>query len=259
MDITNWLLILICLLAGSATIIGFYYLSQGKRSNLTFFLMITVFILECNFLYIRGEQRGKCPLSDWAEILLFISWSLTMMYLLIGPTFRISLLGFFSAPFITALSAIALIPGVMESNVTRLNSAEIDPWGELHAAMAVMSYGAFALAMIASVMFLALNQKLKNKQLAGGLFKNLPPVNQLTSLSSKLLILGIFLLTIGIASSFLMRDFTSHASHLWTAIIVWVLFLSLISYKAFRGIQPKVFSILCCILFFASLIPFALL
>lgn len=261
MDALSWLLLLICSLAGLATAIGMISLAKGNKSKATLSLMIIVFISECAFLYLRGEQRGKCPLGDWGEILMFIAWSLTMFYLVIGSTYRVSLLGFFSAPFVFIFAAICLIPGVLEKNVVREagDALTVDYWGELHSALAVLSYGSFALAMIVAVMFLALNKKLKDKTLSGGLFNNLPPIHTLTVLCNRLLWLGLVILTAGIMSSFLMEDFSSHQSHLWTAIAVWLVYLIFLTYKLLSGMQPKTFAIACCLIFFGSLIPFALL
>lgn len=259
MDALAWLLILICSLAGLATVIGMVSLAKGNKSKATLSLMILVFISECAFLYLRGEQRGKCPLGDWGEILMFIAWSLTMFYLVIGSTYRVSLLGFFSAPFVFVLATISLLPGVLEKNVVRETVVNVDYWGELHSALAVLSYGSFALAMIVAVMFLALDKKLKEKKLSGGLFKNLPPVYTLTVFCNRLLWLGLVILTGGIISSFLMQDFASHQSHLWTAVAVWLVYLIFLTYKLLYGLQPKTFAIACCLIFFSSLIPFALL
>lgn len=259
MDMVHWILLSICILAGAATGIGAICLWKGKKSRVTFALMSATFIAECAFLYMRGEERGKCPLGDWGEILLFIAWSLNLFYLLIGSTYRVSLLGFFSTPFVMILSAVALVPGVLEPDVVRMDSELIDPWGELHAALAVLSYGALALAMVAAVMFLALDKKLKGKDLRGGLFQSLPPVFELTTLSRRLLWLGLTILSGGIFSSFLMEDFASHASHLWAAIGVWLAYCIFLLWAHFKGMTPRAFAQLCCLLFFGSLIPFALL
>lgn len=204
-------------------------------------------------------MRGKCPLGDWGEILMFIAWSLTMFYMLIGPTYRISLLGLFSTPLVSILIGVALIPGVLEASPERVGKESIDAWGELHAALSVLSYGALALGMVASIMFLALDKKLKAQQLTGALFRNLPPVFQLTTLSKRLTWVGLIILTAGILSSFKMHNFSSNNLHLWAAVGVWSAYLLFLVWSQVIGMTPRLFAKCCGMLFFASLIPFALI
>jgi ABC-type uncharacterized transport system permease subunit len=240
-------------------IIGVISLKQGRRSRFTFVLMALAFCAQCGFLYLRGEIRGRCPLGDWGEILVFIAWSLSIFYMVIGPTYRISLLGFFSAPIVAILTLIAMAPGILEKDPLPLGDRKIDPWGELHAALSVLSYGALLLGMVAAKMFLALNMKLKSHHLEGGLFKNLPPVTQLTNLSRRLIWVGIAILTLGILSSLMMNNFSVNNAHLWTAVGVWISYVFFMVWTEIKGLAPRTYARVCVILFFTSLIPFGLI
>ena len=259
MDTAHITLLITFCLAAFAAIIGVVSLQKGERSKFTFLLMAGAFVSECVFLYIRGEQRGRCPLSDWGEILVFIAWSLSIFYMLIGSAYRVSLLGFFSAPLVALLSGIAMLPGVLDSDVVRVATDSIDAWGELHAALSVLSYGALSLAAVASVMFLFLNKKLKDRQLTGGLFKNLPPVFELITLIKRLVFVGLLILTAGILSSLKMEGMMTHLSHLWAAVGVWVAYVLFLMWSQVKGMTPGTFAKICCVLFVASLIPFGLL
>ena len=73
---------------------------------------------------------------------------------MVGPTYRISLLGLFTAPVVAVFQLVALVPGMMDRNPAKVE--KVDPWGESHAAFSVLSYGAFALAAIAALMLAAL-------------------------------------------------------------------------------------------------------
>ena len=56
------------------------------------------FILQTIFLFERGHAIGRCPITNYFELLVFMSWSMVLTYLLIGSTYRLSLMGAFTAP-----------------------------------------------------------------------------------------------------------------------------------------------------------------
>lgn len=259
METAHWTIVFALLCSVCASILGWNALRQGKRSPYTLPLMVGVFVAQCAFLYVRGEQRGQCPLSDWGEILLFIGWSLSLFYLSIGPVFRVSLLGFFTAPLLSFFFLVALLPDALDKNVTPISTENVDYWGEMHAALSVLSYGALALAAVASVMFLLLDKKLKNKEFQSSLFQNLPPIFQLLTLTRRLLWLGVSILTAGILSSLKMENMTEHLSHLWVATGVWSAYVFYLLWNHYKGMTPKVFSSICCFLFIASLLVFGVL
>ncbi|GAA5477983.1 cytochrome c biogenesis protein CcsA [Haloferula helveola] len=248
-------LIAATLLAAVGGALGMRSLHHGRRSKATVFWMIAVFVAQLGFLSIRGQARGACPLVGIGEILVFLAWSLTLIYLLVGPTYRLSLLGVFSAPVIVLFQGVALIPGVLDPDPTKV--ATTDAWRETHSAMSVLGYGALALAAVSSVMFLVLDRQLKDHHLASGLFRNLPPVRELLVSGRRLLWLGWGMLTIGVAAGFLMeRD--GGGAHLVAAVAVWVAYAALVGVAQFRGLTGRKFSVLCVVLFVASLSVFAL-
>ena len=102
----RWLLISATLLAVIGGVSGMVAVHRGHRSRWTTAWMLLALICQLGFLGLRGEQRGACPLGDRGEILVFLSWSLTLFYLLIGPAYRISLLGVFTAPVVVVFQTI---------------------------------------------------------------------------------------------------------------------------------------------------------
>jgi len=98
----RWLLLSATLLAVIGAVSGMVAVHRGHRSRWTTAWMLLVLICQLGFLGIRGSQREACPLGDRGEILVFLSWSLTLFYLLVGPAYRISLLGVFTAPVVVA-------------------------------------------------------------------------------------------------------------------------------------------------------------
>ena len=158
-----------------------------------FTLLIGGFLFQTLGLNLRGAEIKGCPLGNIFEISQFIAWSLVLLYFLIGPAFKLRLLGFFTAGLAGLLAGTALLipiwdhpypPGIFGGN----------PWIELHAALAIFSYAMFAIVALVSAMFLIQQHGLKNKQFKG-LYQHLPSVQQLDLMARRLLITGVVVLS----------------------------------------------------------------
>ncbi len=251
----RWFLISATLFALIGAGLGMVSVHRGNRSRWTVSWMVAAFVCQIVFLTLRGQQRAACPLADLGEILIFLSWSLTLFYLLVGTAYRISLLGVFTAPVVVVFQLIALIPGMLDSNPEKILGA--NPWHETHAATSVLGYGALALASVAGVMFLVLDHQLKEHHLKSGLFRNLPPVRELLVSLERLLWLGGGLLTIGITAGFLMPHGDAALGHLLAAVAVWIGYAVLLAIKSVRGLTGRRLSLLTVVLFLLSLGVFA--
>ncbi len=249
------LLLAATLLAAAGAAWGMISVRRGHRSAWTVVWMVAAFLCQLGFLSIRGKMRMACPLIGPGEILAFLAWSLTMFYLLIGPAYRISLLGVFTAPVVVIFQSLALLPGSLAAQPSRVIGS--NPWYEAHSALSVLAYGALALAAVAGVMFLVLDQQLKGHQLKGGLFRNLPPVRELLISLERLLWVGGILLTGGIIAGFLMPHTSSAWGHLIAAVATWAGYGALIGVKNLRGLTGRRLSLCAVALFFLSLVVFA--
>lgn len=251
----RWLLIASTLLALIGGVWGMTSVHRGRRSHWTIMWMTLAFALQTGFLTVRGEARAACPLADQGEILAYLAWSLTLFYLLIGPAYRISLLGVFTAPVVVLFQTIALTPGVLDATPLKIPGG--NPWHETHTATSVLAYGALALAAVAGVMFLVLDHQLKEHHLKSGLFRNLPPARELLVSLNRLLRLGILLLTLGIIAGFMMPRSPSATGHLVAALIVWAGYALLLWIQSTRGLTGRRISLLAIALFLLSLGVFA--
>jgi len=256
MGVDRWFLIASTLLAAVAGVRGVLALRHGNKSHWTVWWMIGVFLCQMGYLAVRGEMRGACPLRSIAEISVYLAWSLTLFYLLVGPVYRISLLGVFTAPVVVIFQGLALLPGKLDPNPERIINTTV--WGETHSAMSVLAYGALALAAVAGVMFLVLDRQLKEQHLKGGLFRNLPPVRELLVSLERLLWLGMVLLTVGIVAGILMPHETDGGwKHVFVAAGVWGGYVALMVVKRVRGITGRKFALGAVALFVFSLGVFA--
>lgn len=230
-------------------------LRHGNKSKWTMWWMIGALLCQMGYLVVRGEMRGACPLRGIGEISVYLAWALTLFYLLIGPMYRISLLGVFSAPVVVLFQGFALLPGRLATDPEKILNTST--WGETHSAVSVLAYGALALAAVAGVMFIVLDRQLKEQHLKSGLFRNLPPVRELLVSLERLLWIGMFLLTIGLVAGLVMPHGDGAWAHLIAALGVWSGYVVLMVVKRIRGITGRRFAFGAVALFVLSLGVFA--
>jgi ABC-type uncharacterized transport system permease subunit len=206
------------------------------------------FVFQTAFLSIRGHALGRCPLTNMFEVFIFLAWSVALIYMLVGPAYRLSLMGAFTAPLVVLLQGVALIAPIDVRHPVKVpaNSSL-----EFHASVSLVAYGAFALACIAGVMYLVQERQLKTHQLRS-IFYHLPPLTDLFAAITRLLWLGFILYTTGIASGFLTGRPLPHVQVV-AAIAVWLLYAAILQARYFRRIAPKRVAALCIIGFSAAL------
>ena len=149
-----------------------------------------------------------CPLTNLFEVLIFLSWSIVLLYFVVGTAYRLSLLGVFTSPLAFIIQAFALIVPLDSPPGPRARVIA-QPWLETHAAISIIAYGAFALACVAGVMYLIQERQLKTHRFRR-LFFQLPPIADLAVAINRLIITGFILLTIGLLSGFWCAAFASN-------------------------------------------------
>jgi HemX protein len=163
-----------------------------------FVLILAGFFLQTRALYFRGLEVHGCPLGNGLERAQFIIWSLIVAFLLLRLVWRINLLGTFCAGASLLLGALSLglrnwdAPYWMATGYLRLFK---DPWIELHASIAIFSYGLFCLLAVVSLMYLSQRQALLSRK-PGFLGPYLPPIQDLEVAAMRLLAVGVAFLTL---------------------------------------------------------------
>src|SRR4029078_419417 len=113
-------------------------------------------------------------------------------------TYRLSLMGAFTAPLVVILQGFALIAPI---DVRHLVKVPATSGVDFHASVSLIAYGAFALACIAGVMYLVQERQLKTHQLHS-IFYHLPPLTDLFAAITRLLSVGFILSNDGVVSGF---------------------------------------------------------
>jgi HemX protein len=199
-------------------------LRQGRPSGgATYTLIAMGYVLQLIGLGIRGRAVAGCPLGNQFEICQFTAWSAITLYLVVGVTFRNSLLGYFSSCLAAVVTMVSLaIPAWDATQRTHIFGA--NPWLELHAALAVFSYGVFALLALTSIMFLLRNHALKSKHLRGWT-SFLPSILDLDHIGVRLLGTGAAILatSLAVGSVYWVRDTsTVDVSKIILGVMVWI-------------------------------------
>jgi ABC-type uncharacterized transport system permease subunit len=206
------------------------------------------FVFQTAFLWIRGQQLGRCPITNLFEVFAFLAWSVALAYMVVGPAYRLSLMGAFTAPLVLLLQGFALIAPIDTRHPVTVSA---NSWLEFHASMSLLAYGVFALACIAGVMYLLQERQLKTHHLHS-IFYHLPPLTNLFAVITRLLWWGLALYTVGIVSGF----FTGHPLpriQVAAAIALWLLYAAILQARHLKWLAPKRVAALCIVGFSVAL------
>ena len=111
----------------------------------------------------------------------------------------------------------------------RLEPLKRSPWIEFHAAIAILAFGAFALAFVTSAMYLFQERQLKTRRLSPS-FLLLPSIEKLDVINFRLLLMGFVMLTVGMIGGMISYRIVGH----WTmpkiawAVAVWLVYGALV-------------------------------
>ncbi|HSP44933.1 MAG TPA: cytochrome c biogenesis protein CcsA [Chthoniobacterales bacterium] len=217
------------------------------HGRFNFFAIGLGFLFQTAFLSFRGHALGRCPLTNLFEVFVFLAWSVALIYLLIGPAYRLSLMGAFTAPLVFLIQTFALLAPIDIPLPIRLPA---NPWLEFHASVSMIAYGAFALACVAGVMYLVQDRQLKTHQLRS-IFYHLPPLTNLFSALTRLLWVGFALYTAGLVSGFFTGGPLPRLKMI-CAFGVWLFYGTILEGRHLHRLAPKRIATLCILAFTAA-------
>ncbi len=228
-----------------------YALGAGRfrPGRVNFAAILTGFVFQSVFLYLRGKAEGSCPLNSLYDVLIFLSWALVLIYLLVGPAYRLSLLGAFTAPLAFLLVLVALVAPLDQSLKAR---RVVNPWIETHAALSIIAYGAFGLACVAGVMYLLQERQLKAHR-ASSLLYNLPPINHLAAAIARLVGLGCLILTVSFAAA-LVSQIPVNSMKFAASAAIWLVYGVIFFLHRFRSLAPRRLAELSIVVFALALL-----
>ncbi len=235
---------------------GTVSLLRGGRPSgpATYLIIVAAYAVQLVGLGIRGKAVMGCPLGNAFELFQFTAWSAITLYIVVGVTFRNSLLGYFTSCLTAALTLLSLSVPAWDA-AHRMHIFSSNPWIELHAALAVFSYGVFALLALTSVMYLLRNYSLKSKQI-GGWFSFLPSIIDLDHISLRLLTTGVSILTVSLIviwTFWLRAPDSASLTKVFMAMTVWAVAGTALGLRLRGLLLSKRFAWTCVALFVAAI------
>lgn len=216
---------------GVSTVYSLFLWRKGFRRDelINYLLILSGFTLHSLAMVARGFSLERCPVNNLFEALMFVGWTIALAYLGAGLWSRWRTLGAFASPVLLAIGSFALMPSLDPTGEVRQFDLR---WASLHAALILLSYGAFGLASAASVMYLSQDHDLKFRKMRA-LRALVPPIERLETLVIRLTQAGFVLLTIGLGlAPLLMRQeygvlFKPDPKILWS-MVLWLAYLILL-------------------------------
>ncbi len=218
---------------------GLYALGSQRPvgNRWTFLLILFGFACHTLFLQQRGAVIKHCPITNLFETLAFFSWSLVLTYLVVGPTYRMSILGAFTAPIVFLINFVALaaasqidLPGSLPNRGWQL---------ELHATLALLGLGVLGVAALTGLVYLIQERQLKRRALSSW-FYALPNVGRLEVVQQQVLVWGFVIFSAGAALGFFIPHQTNEdwVKIVWSA-VVWSLYAALVVVLALGRLSHK--------------------
>jgi len=138
-----------------------YWISLSIPKNNLVFQISRVLVLISNFcfaitLFLRWVGEGYFPLSNLYESLIFLSWSISTIHLVLEYKTQSRLIGSISTPlifFISGFSSLTL-PVEMQKALPLVPSLQSN-WLMMHVSMMMISYATLIVGSLLSILYLA--------------------------------------------------------------------------------------------------------
>jgi cytochrome c-type biogenesis protein CcsB len=251
--------------------VGSLFVSKSTLSSVGNFGMITSNFLLGSLLLLRWIISNHFPLSNLYESLMFLSWTLTLLHIVLENSTNTSFLGFITCPgalFVNAFATLSL-PAEMQKTGPLIPALKSN-WLMMHVSIMMLSYAALLCGSLLSIAFLIIttNQDIDLEGNSLGLAENkndniesfnstnlayevqkstvssLDLPRQLDNLSYRVLGIGFPFLTLGIISGAVWANEAWGSYWSWDpketwALITWLTFSIYFHMRITQGLQGR--------------------
>ncbi|TCN24543.1 cytochrome C assembly family protein [Mesobacillus foraminis] len=170
--------------------------SNRKVNQVAFWLLAFVWVLQTLFLFFYVVEVRRFPVLTLFEGLYFYSWVLVTLSLAINRLLKVDLIVFFTNVLGFIIMAIhTFAPADYGSNV--MSEQLISELLLIHITMAILSYGAFSISFVFSLLYLIQYDLLKRKKW-GRLLRRIADLSKLEQLSYLLNVIGVPMLLLSL-------------------------------------------------------------
>ena len=200
---------------------------------------------------------GHAPLSNLYESLVFFSWTLGTIYLVLEKSLKNRILGAFAMPPAFLAMAYASLSPNVNDRIQPLIPALKSNWLIAHVFTCFLGYAAFAIAFGVSIMYLIRRRGEENRK--GGFW--LPSSLLLDDLTHQMVMFGFLFLTIGIITGSVWANSAWGSYWSWDpketwSLITWLIYAVLLHARLMRGWQGKRIAVISIIGFLAVLFTY---
>ena len=183
---------------------------------------------------------GHAPLSNLYESVVFFSWTIVLIYVLLDLKFTYRVIGAFVMPF--ALLGMAWAQLGMNTGIEPLVPALQSNWLLYHVITCFLGYAAFAVACGISIMYLikAGSEESAEKPAGNALLAMFPPIKVLDDLNYRAIMVGFPLLTLGIITGAAWANYAWGTYWSWDpketwSLIVWFVYAAFLHARITKG------------------------
>ena len=218
---------------------------QEKLSKAAVLVQAIGFVLHTGAIAARGMGAGRLPLTNQYEFASAFAWGLCLVSMIFILKFRFPVLGAFAAPVIFLIIGYA---AMQSKEVHELMPALKSYWLGFHVSSAIISYGAFGVSFVLSVIFLMRD----NMKARGFLDEHIPSKEKLDLLSYRSVSLGLLFLTITIISGAIWADRAWGSYWSWDpketwSLITWLIYAVYLHLRIRRGWNGRAAAIFAAI------------
>ena len=201
---------------------------------------------------------GYLPLSNMYESLVFFSWTIALIYLVLELLYKQKTIGVFVTPFAFLFMALtSIIPGV-KADINPLIPALKSPWLGIHVVTCFIGYAAFAVSFWFSILFLIKESREKNH---ASHMRFLPSTRLLDEINYRSILIGFPMLTLGIVTGAAWANYAWGSYWSWDpketwSLITWFIYAAFLHARLSRGWSGRKTAILSIIGFGAVIFTY---
>lgn len=203
---------------------------------------------------------GHAPMSNFYESLVFFSWAIVLLYLIMERRLKNRAVGVFIMPVAFLLMAFASLSPDISSKIDPLIPALQSNWLISHVLTCFMGYAAFTVAFGLGIMhFLKAAAAGKKAKMISGFFQSLPGDDVIDELTYQSAALGFVFLTLGIMTGSVWAHYAWGSYWSWDpketwSLITWLIYALMLHVRHVRGWRGRRMALLsiigfACVLF----------
>lgn len=200
-----------------------------------FFLQTVAFVIRWQISHQIGA--GHLPITNFYESLVFFSWTMVGVYMLVEGRIKSRVLGVFVLPIAFFLMAYASFSPSVESAIQPLIPALQSNWLTSHVLTCFLAYAAFTVACGLGIMYVLIE---KSKLFARFMLKR----GAMDELMYQIITLGFVFLTLGIITGSVWAHYAWGSYWSWdpketSSLVTWLIYAIYLHGRIFRNWRGK--------------------